>query len=446
MDLAVTALGTKALEEGVKLLSNRPVENIGRIVHWLEKLPMLPHHKADIRSIREFMDDKDSNWYRLAARLFTETDPLVKTKFITNLVLNSNILGGPKQREWAAKLGCSVPGAILVDPTDKCNLHCTGCWAGDYSLADDLDYATLDRILTECEELGIYLIIMSGGEPVVRKDDIIRLAARHSAQMFHLFTNGTLIDDAFIRAMKRVGNIMLAFSIEGFRPNTDGRRGAGVYDRVMEAMAGMRAAGLIYGVSVTYCRHNTEELASEEFVDMLVDKGVAFGWYFTYIPIGKDVDLTMMATPEQRSYMYKKILEYRRTKPIFLMDFWNDGAAADGCIAGGRRYLHINAHGDVEPCAFIHYATCNIKDISLPEALRTPLLRAYQRRQPFSPNLRRPCPLIDVPDAMAEMVAEAGARPTQVHPDETAAEFAAKIRPYSEAWAAIADREWPGKK
>ncbi|MGI5839219.1 MAG: radical SAM protein [bacterium] len=446
MDLAATALGAKALEGGIRLVINKPVENIGRIVRWLEKLPMLPHHKEDMRSIREFLDDQESNWYKLVARLLAEADPMVKTKFITNLVLNSNIFGGPRQREWAARLGCSVPGAVLIDPTGKCNLRCTGCWAGDYSREDELDYATLDRVLTECEELGIYLVIMSGGEPVIRKDDIVRLAAKHSAQMFHLFTNGILIDDVFVRDMKRLGNIMLAFSIEGFRRNTDERRGEGVYDRVMEAMARMRESGLIYGVSVTYGRQNTEELASEEFIDMLVAKGASFAWYFTYIPIGRDVDLTMMATPEQRSYMYKKILEYRQTKPIFLMDFWNDGVAAGGCIAGGRRYLHINAHGDVEPCAFVHYATCNIKDTSLPDALRSPLLRAYQRRQPFSPNLRRPCPLIDVPDAMVEMVREAGARSTQLHPDETAGEFAGKIRPYADAWAVIADREWAGER
>lgn len=51
--------------------------------------------------------------------------------------------------------------------------------------------------------------------------------------------------------------------------------------------------------------------------------------------------------------MYHTVRSFRKTKPIFTMDFWNDGEFVDGCIAGGRCYLHINANGDIEPCAFI---------------------------------------------------------------------------------------------
>ena len=51
---------------------------------------------------------------------------------------------------------------------------------------------------------------------------------------------------------------------------------------------------------------------------------------------------------EQREYMYHRVRDLK-VKPIFLLDFWNDGEYVHGCIAGGRRYLHINANGDVEP-------------------------------------------------------------------------------------------------
>ena len=70
----------------------------------------------------------------------------------------------------------------------------------------------------------------------------------------------------------------------------------------------------------------------------------------------------LMASAEQREYMYHQVRKFRKTKPIFTMDFWNDGEFVGGCIAGGRSYLHINANGDVEPCAFIHYSDANIKE------------------------------------------------------------------------------------
>ena len=126
---------------------------------------------------------------------------------------------------------------------------------------------------------------MSGGEPTIRKKDIIKLAEKHSSQLILLFTNGTLVDDEFVAEMKRVGNITLAFSIEGFEESTDARRGKGVFNKVMAAMDRMRKAGLVFGVSVTYTKNNIEELASEEFVDMLVDKGAAYAWYLSLIHI-----------------------------------------------------------------------------------------------------------------------------------------------------------------
>lgn len=442
MDLARSQLGEKIVGQGLKYLLSKDIDDLDKLIDWAEKLPMPQNHRVYLESAKKFLKDKDSNWYQFAQRLLRETDPYVKEKIGMNFFLNANFLGIQRQNKMAKELGHSVPWAILIDPTERCNLNCTGCWAGDYQRSEELDFETLDRVMTEAEELGIFFTIMSGGEPTLRKRDIIKLAEKHPSQVIHLFTNGTLVDDEFVAEMMRVGNITLAFSIEGFEESTDSRRGKSVFKKVMEAMDRMRKAGLIFGVSVTYTRKNTEELASEEFVDMLVDKGATFAWYFTYVPVGKDVDVELMATPEQRAYMYEKVLEYRRTKPIFIMDFWNDGEISHGCIAGGKRYLHINAKGDVEPCAFVHYATCNIKDLSLKDALSSPLMLAYQKRQPFNMNHHRPCPLIDNPEMMVEIVRESGAYSTQVNADETPEEFAQKLKNYSDSWGRLADAKW----
>ena len=120
---------------------------------------------------------------------------------------------------------------------------------------------------------------------------------------------------------------------------------------------------------------------------------------FHLYPRGKEAKIDLLATPEQREYMYYRVREIRNTKPIFAMDFWNDGEYVKGCIAGGRRYLHINAAGDVEPCAFVHYSNVNIHDTTLLDALRSPLFMAYRARQPFNQNHLRPCPLLDNPES-----------------------------------------------
>ena len=107
-----------------------------------------------------------------------------------------------------------------------------------------------------------------------------------------------------------------------------------------------------------------------------------------------------------------------QTKPLFTLDFWNDGEYADGCIAGGRRYLHINANGDVEPCAFIHYSDSNIREKTLLEALQSPLFMEYHRGQPFNDNMLRPCPLLDNQGRLAEMVDASGAHSTDLQNPE----------------------------
>ncbi|MEN6411769.1 MAG: radical SAM protein [Veillonellales bacterium] len=442
MELKKTYIEEKLLGQVLTLLSGNPEKSIPRIIKVLKLMIHDPEQQRILRDIQPLVEEPANNWHQYVVNLLTRTHPHVRKRLASTFFVNAVMEGLPKQRQVEKELGIGIPWAILIDPTEKCNLHCTGCWAGDYQCARELDIALLDRIFSEAADLGIHFIIYSGGEPTVRKTDIFKLAEKHSELAFMMFTNGTLIDQNFVDEMVRLGNVSVAFSLEGFEKSTDFRRGQGTYQKVMHAMELMRNAGLVFGTSVTYNKQNVVELGSDEFVDMLVDRGAAFAWYFTYIPIGRDVDLGRMATPQQRKWMFERMRELRQTKPIFLLDFWNDGDSCNGCIAGGRRYFHINANGDVEPCAFVHYSVCNIKDVSLQEALGNPLFRAYQKRQPFNQNLLRPCPLIDNPMMLQDIVIEAKAAWTQQHVDETAEEFSRKMMPYAEQWGRLADELW----
>jgi MoaA/NifB/PqqE/SkfB family radical SAM enzyme len=304
----------------------------------------------------------------------------------------------------------------------------------------------LDSICRQGKELGIYFYIFSGGEPLVRKDVLIRLCEAHQDCYFFAFTNGTLVDEKFCQDLLRVGNFALAFSIEGDEEATDMRRGKGTYKKVIAAMELMRKHKLLFGYSTCYHRYNTESVASDEFVDDMIDRGCLFSWNFTYMPVGKDARPDLIATPEQRAHMYRRIREIRAEKPIFAMDFWNDGEFTQGCIAGGRNYIHINAAGDVEPCAFIHYANVNIHDVSLLEALQSPLFKEYQKNQPFNENHLRPCPLLDNPEKLAAMVKASGARSTDMEAPEDVDVLCGKTCEAAKNWAPVADKLWEGSQ
>ncbi len=423
-------------------VSNNPMEKMPVMFEIAEKLDRGHLHAGQISTMRQILLDENSVWRTFVETVVREVDTKLLKKVVECFFVNSNLEGEERARAVEKKYNCNVPWAILMDPTSACNLSCIGCWAAQYGNRHNLSYETLDSICRQGKELGIYFYIFSGGEPLVRKKDIIRLCEAHQDCYFFAFTNGTLVDDEFCQDLLRVGNFALAFSIEGDEAATDQRRGKGTYRKVIEAMERMKAHKLLFGYSTCYHRYNTKSVGSDEFVDDMIARGCRFSWNFTYMPVGKDARIDYIATPEQRAYMYRRVREIRETKPIFAMDFWNDGEYTDGCIAGGRRYLHINAAGDVEPCAFIHYSNVNIHDVTLLEALRSPLFMSYRRNQPFNHNMLRPCPLLDNPEMLAAMVKESGAKSTDMEAPEDVDALCAKTAPAAAAWADTADRLW----
>ncbi|MGB9661753.1 MAG: radical SAM protein [Moorellaceae bacterium] len=431
----------KVLEEAFKYIERHPEENFPRLLQAARLIARNKEHKEQIdKVLRAYQGNPAIRTY--VNRLFTELHPNIKKRMVYNWFVNAMLLGIPRQQELERETGVHVPNFFLIDPTSACNLRCYGCWAGKYAQHDTLELELVDRLCREAKELGIYWLAMSGGEPFLWPH-LFELAERHPDMAFMVYTNGTLIDDTVADRIVEVGNISPAISLEGWRERTDARRGRGVFDRIVAAMDRLRERGAVFGVSITITRENVEEVTSEAFIDFLIDHGVAYGWTFHYIPIGRDPDLSLVITPEQRAYLAERIPYIRTHKPIQIADFWNDGELTLGCIAGGRRYFHITASGAVEPCAFVHFAVDNIKEKSLKEVLTSPLFQAFQRRQPFCENLLRPCPIIDVPTALRQIVAETGARPT--HPGaETVLSggIGSFLEAHSARWAQVADALW----
>ncbi|MGN0978343.1 MAG: radical SAM protein, partial [Faecousia sp.] len=290
--------------------------------------------------------------------------------------------------------------------------------------------------------LGTYMYIYTGGEPLVRKADLIKLCEMHPDCEFLSFTNGTLIDEAFCRELLRVKNFVPAISLEGFREANDSRRGNGSYAKVERAMALLKEHKLPFGISTCYTRRNYADISSEEFFDYMIDSGALFCWFFHYMPVGNAAATDLLPTPDQRELVFRRIREYRGTKALFTLDFQNDAEYVGGCIAGGRRYLHINAKGDVEPCVFIHYSNCNIHETSLLDALRSPLFMAYHDGQPFNDNMLRPCPMLENPEKIRHMVKETGAVNTDYMDPEAVDDLSDKTTPYAEAWQPRAEELW----
>ena len=393
----------------------------------------------------DVITNPQNTWNDYVYRIIEETDKELLTNVLLTFAIDAGYIGTSTLRENRDKLKCNIPWIILMDPTSACNLKCKGCWAAEYGHHSNLTLDEMRKIVTEAKALGTHFFMFTGGEPLVRKKDILTVTKENPDCIFLAFTNGTLVDDEFCEELKKSGNFALALSIEGTEETTDFRRGEGVYKKVVDAMALLKKHKCIFGTSICYTSKNYQAVTSDKFYDMEIEAGAKFALYFHYMPIGSDADTSLLLTPEQREHVYRTIRKKRRTrngKPIFVMDFQNDGEFVGGCIAGGRNYFHINSEGDAEPCVFIHYSDSNIREKSILECLRSPLFKQYYKGQPFNDNMLRPCPMLENPQALRHIIDVTGAKSTNLTCPESADELCSKCDLYAKEWAPMAKQIW----
>jgi len=430
----------KLISEIMTLMAKSSTKHIVRMINLGEKLTHDPEYLQATRGMRELFEQGHPT-SMLIKDVISRISPKCREKVIKNLFINAFLTGIDTRKQILKDEGYQPPQMVVISPTMRCNLKCPGCYAGEYEQDEGLPFEVIDRILTECKELGMYLNTMSGGEVLTRKD-IFDIWEKHSDMYFQFYTNGTTITEKVADRLAGLGNVAPMVSLEGFEEETDARRGKGTFAKIMKAFDLMKERGMIFGASVTETRQNIETIAGYDFVDMCIDKGCMVIWYFQYIPIGRRPSLDIMPTPEQRDWLRRHLKEVRDTRPIFIGDFWNDGPYVKGCIAGGREYLHINANGDVEPCVFCHFAVDNIKDKSLKEVINSPFMKKIRSYQPYKENLLTPCMIIDAPHVLRKVVTEFDARPTCEGAEEIITKFADNLDGYAEEYARYADAAW----
>ncbi len=383
------------------------------------------------------------------------------TVFLENVICSNEATARARDQ-----LGFAPPFFVTVSPGMRCNLRCTGCYAcSNASSAAKLDWHTVDRILTEKEDLwASHFTVISGGEPFMWEDDgltLLDMAARHSSNLFLVYTNGTLISKDVAKRLEELGNVTPAISVEGLEAETDQRRGKGVHRRILQAFENLREVGVPFGISVTATKHNWDLVTSDRFADFYFDQqGALYSWMFQYMPIGRGHTLDLMVSPEQRLEMLERTWRMVRERKLFIADFWNNGTLSNGCIAAGRRggYFYINWNGDVTPCVFIPYADMNINKVyrsggNLNTVLASPLFQrirqwqdAYGYEQPADQvgNWLCPCAIRDHFGEFLEACQACEARPidSEAQAGLTDADYRRGMIRYGQDYERITGRIW----
>lgn len=275
-----------------------------------------------------------------------------------------------------------VPAFLICSIAAACNLRCVGCYARASGLADEggggrhevLSAAQWRALFEEASAMGINFALLAGGEPLTRRD-VLEAAAGIGSMIFPIFTNGTLLDDAYADFFDHHLNLIPIFSIEGGPTPTDARRGPGVYEQVRIAMQRLAGKNLFFGVSITVTTANYLEVTGTEFIDDLRAMGCKIIFYVEYVPI--EPATRHLAMQEEHTAELARLLDARRATsddPIIL-SFPGDEKELGGCLAAGRGFFHIAPDGSAEPCPFAPRSDSNVIRLGLRGALRSPLFR-----------------------------------------------------------------------
>lgn len=429
------------VKAGAQLLAKDPEKNVDKLFDIIKKAVKDPDNLRRVEFVEGYYHNNPAT-YEYIQNILKTTDKKCIEKLFTNFFANATWYAMPKRAKVLAEEDVKLPFVILLSPSMRCNLRCTGCYAGNYSKEDDIPYEEVDRIVGEARDLGIYYFVILGGEPFFNKY-MLDIYEKYNDVMFTPFTNGTLFDEELADRVQKLGNVMPMFSLEGFEEETDARRGKGIFKKVMHGMDLLRERGVLFGVSTATTRSNIETVVSDKFIDMLIEKGAKMTWYFIFMPVGIDPDTNMMLTPEQRIFLGRRTKEIRTKKPYFTIDFFNDAPFVGGCIAG-KYYCHINSNEDVEPCIFAHFSTYNLKGKPLRKAFEEPFFKELRARQPYNKNMLMPCMMIDNPNVVREVTAKTNAKPTDLGAkamleDE---EFKKKLDKIAEEFAPVAAEAW----
>ncbi|MCP4667612.1 MAG: radical SAM protein [Deltaproteobacteria bacterium] len=423
----------------MNLVLNLSPKNLVRILDLLKTLARNEWQERGFTRIREMILE-NHGCVGAAQRISRQLSSKTKRRIFENFVVKGMLEGYDRRYAFYEEYGFGPPPVLAISPTSRCNLDCYGCYSAGHDETTELTYEEIDHLIEQAKAIGTNLIMLTGGEPFMRKELIFRLIEKHTDMAFQIYTNSLLLKEEDLLRLVKASNTSLAISVEGLEEETDRRRGKGAFAKIAGNMERIKKLGGLVAFSVTATSENMDEVLDDRFIQTMIDLGCLYGWYLMYIPVGTKTAIELMPTPAQRIRLTKSVKELRRKYPILLGMFWNDGNILEGCMSP-KKYMHVNSRGDVEPCVFTHYSTHNIKEHSFVEVLDSPFFHMLRDRHPFNPDHRRPCPVIDNPHIYREIMEKIKPMPTEPEADKSLIELGSFFDQYSEEYGRLLEEE-----
>ncbi len=341
-------------------------------------------------------------------RIIQNTDKRCLWKVVYNLGVKGTLSFNRFQKRL--KKGEFFPAFHFISVTDDCNLHCQGCWVTGKEKNHRLEPEQLEQIISETKAKGSYFFGILGGEPLLYKP-LLDVFRKHSDCYFQLFTNGTLLTPSVAEDLRKVANVTPLISFEGDEQVADVRRGGkNIYRRTWEAVENATSAGLFTGVAMSVCKSNLELALSPEFIKSLIQKNVAYLWYYIYRPVGENPSVELALSKEDIQQLRQFMVDARSIYDIAIIDAYWDENGNGLCPAASGLSHHINAAGFVEPCPVIQFAADKTCEQPLEELYRKSIFLNELKQE--IPRKTKGCVIMEDPAWVVEMAEKHGAADT----------------------------------
>jgi len=292
----------------------------------------------------------------------------------------ANQMRAAKLREKQHQNGIEVPPLLIISITHRCNLNCRGCYSRELHLdrGEELTNERMMVILSEARDLGVSIVLLAGGEPLIKRE-ILEVAAQFPEFIFPVFTNGLLIDADYAGFFGRHPHLIPVISLEGGQAETDFRRGSGVYQNFSSVIGLLNKRKVFWGISLTLTAQNMDGVLTEDYAREQIAKGCRLFFYVEYVPVSEGSE-ELVLSEVQKAGVQGRVDRLMEDLPGLFVAFPGDEDQYDGCLAAGRGFLHINPQGRAEPCPFAPFSDIDLRSESLKEALRSPVLAAIRKQ------------------------------------------------------------------
>ncbi|HSG73147.1 MAG TPA: radical SAM/SPASM domain-containing protein [Planctomycetaceae bacterium] len=354
-------------------------------------------------------------YLKLAKRLLLETDKrhLLKLAWLMGWKGTRSV----RKHKQRLKRGEYFPPFFYISIINSCNLRCQGCWVDVAAKQQTIELEAMNKLIAEAKEMGNVFFGIVGGEPFMHPQ-LFEIFESNPDCYFQVFTNGQFITDEKAKRLRKLGNVTPLISIEGNEIISDQRRGrTGVYSKTMEGIHNCLNNRVMTGVCTSVCKTNIDDLATDAWVDKLIEMGVMYTWFHVYRPMGPESSPELCLTPEQQLQLRKFVVETRAKKPIIVVDAYFDGQGQALCPAVTGVSHHINPWGDIEPCPIVQFSKESIHATEDdPRSLKEKFFQSEFLKdfRDLAASTTRGCIVLERPDLLEQLIKKHGAKDATV--------------------------------